>query len=254
MSTYAIMMLVAYSKESSSFRRRGLQPASKYGSWLAREHTTRRGNRRPKGMLIWNHSRKKRTTHPVRIEDFALVHGLNSLLDQNSTLFQRFKQHPKVRYDEKTDLWSYKVCIPICFSYKCVGMSRTSLTVASLTTKCTQRATLSHFSAKSTTIRLLLRLNLQLRACVWLNCANPIHQHERPLKSLRMKSLLKNGRSLFLEANAMDLSSTCFGIPSKVILLSPLTMNLRNYGTASTFRMLSISRQTLRMKVFQQPS
>ena len=44
----------------------------------------------------------------MRIEDFALVHGLNALLDQNSSLFQRFKQHPKVRYDEKTDLWSYK--------------------------------------------------------------------------------------------------------------------------------------------------
>lgn len=51
----------------------------------------------------------KNTTHPVRMEDFALVHNLHALLDRNSSLFQRFKQHPKVLYDEKTDLWSYKV-------------------------------------------------------------------------------------------------------------------------------------------------
>lgn len=55
---------------------------------------------------------RQRTTHPVRLEDFALVHGLHALMDPQSNLFQRFKQHSKVRYDEKTDLWSYKVRRP----------------------------------------------------------------------------------------------------------------------------------------------
>jgi len=43
------------------------------------------------------------------MEDFALVHGLHGLLNANSSLFQRFAQHPKVLHDEKTDLWRYKV-------------------------------------------------------------------------------------------------------------------------------------------------
>lgn len=30
-------------------------------------------------------------------------------MDENGSLFQRFQRHPKVRHDEKTDLWSYKV-------------------------------------------------------------------------------------------------------------------------------------------------
>jgi len=52
---------------------------------------------------------QQRTSHPVRLEDFALGHGLPSLMDENGSLFQRFQRHPKVRHDEKTDLWSYKV-------------------------------------------------------------------------------------------------------------------------------------------------
>ncbi|WFC99176.1 hypothetical protein MYAM1_001920 [Malassezia yamatoensis] len=50
----------------------------------------------------------KRHGNPVRLEDFALMHGLNSLLDTNSVLFQRFSQHPKVEYNAKLDLFSYK--------------------------------------------------------------------------------------------------------------------------------------------------
>ncbi|WFD01612.1 hypothetical protein MOBT1_000288 [Malassezia obtusa] len=38
----------------------------------------------------------QRHGNPVRLEDFALMHGLNGLLDGKSGLFQRFSQHPKV--------------------------------------------------------------------------------------------------------------------------------------------------------------
>ena len=51
----------------------------------------------------------QRHGNPVRLEDFALMHGLNGLLDSKSGLFQRFVQHPKVEYNAKTDLYSYKV-------------------------------------------------------------------------------------------------------------------------------------------------
>lgn len=50
----------------------------------------------------------KKRTSPVRLEDFALMNGINALLDPESSLFQRFKKHHKVVYDKKTDLWSYK--------------------------------------------------------------------------------------------------------------------------------------------------
>ena len=50
----------------------------------------------------------KKRANPVRLEDFALMNGLNALLDPDIGLFQRFKKHHKVIYDEKTDLWRYK--------------------------------------------------------------------------------------------------------------------------------------------------
>ncbi|PWN47640.1 hypothetical protein IE53DRAFT_401771 [Violaceomyces palustris] len=50
----------------------------------------------------------KSQTHPVRLEDFALSHGLNSLLNSSGSLFARFKAHERVLHDAKTDLWSYK--------------------------------------------------------------------------------------------------------------------------------------------------
>ena len=50
----------------------------------------------------------KQHANPVRLEDFALSHGLPALLNPNSTLFQRFKSHDRVLYDAKTDLWMYK--------------------------------------------------------------------------------------------------------------------------------------------------
>lgn len=72
------------------------------------------------------------------MEDFALVHGLHALMDPKSNLFQRFKQHHKVRYDEKTDLWSYKVG---------------AIDLRSPTTRCTRPRTWSRSSGPSTTIR-----------------------------------------------------------------------------------------------------
>ncbi|PKI84537.1 hypothetical protein MVES_001734 [Malassezia vespertilionis] len=50
----------------------------------------------------------KRRGNPVRLEDFALMHGIQGLMDEKSALFCRFSAHPKVQYDKKTDLWSYK--------------------------------------------------------------------------------------------------------------------------------------------------
>lgn len=37
------------------------------------------------------------------------MHGIQGLLDYNSSLHKRFAAHPKVLHDEKTDLWRYKV-------------------------------------------------------------------------------------------------------------------------------------------------
>ena len=78
----------------------------------------------------------QRHGNPVRLEDFALMHGLNGLLDSKSGLFQRFVQHPKVEYNAKTDLYSYKVR----------GAAHPSPT-----TMCTATRTSSHCCAKNTT-------------------------------------------------------------------------------------------------------
>ncbi|KAK0528252.1 hypothetical protein OC842_004616 [Tilletia horrida] len=50
----------------------------------------------------------KRHQGPVRLEDLALSNNLASLLDQNGSLFQRFKTNERVLYDPKVNLWSYK--------------------------------------------------------------------------------------------------------------------------------------------------
>ena len=50
--------------------------------------------------------------NPVRLEDFALSHGLNNLLNPSSSLFLRFRDHDRVLHDPKTDLWSFKVRLP----------------------------------------------------------------------------------------------------------------------------------------------
>lgn len=45
---------------------------------------------------------------PVRLEDFALTHGLMALME-DETLRERLKNHPRVEWNAKLDLWSYKV-------------------------------------------------------------------------------------------------------------------------------------------------
>ncbi|PWN28145.1 hypothetical protein BDZ90DRAFT_251794 [Jaminaea rosea] len=44
---------------------------------------------------------------PVRFEDFAITNGLTALLDDEK-LKERFKAHPRVVWNERLDLWSYK--------------------------------------------------------------------------------------------------------------------------------------------------
>lgn len=46
---------------------------------------------------------------PVRLEDFAVLNGLNGLLDASSSLFRRFAAHERTVHDAKLDLWNYKV-------------------------------------------------------------------------------------------------------------------------------------------------
>lgn len=50
----------------------------------------------------------KAQRNPVRLEDFALTYGLTALIEDES-LRQRFKNHPRVEWNAKLDLWSYKV-------------------------------------------------------------------------------------------------------------------------------------------------
>lgn len=45
---------------------------------------------------------------PVRLEDFALTHGFTALIEDEG-LRQRFKSHPRVQWNPKLDLWSFKV-------------------------------------------------------------------------------------------------------------------------------------------------
>jgi hypothetical protein len=45
---------------------------------------------------------------PVRLEDFALTHGLTRLVE-DEVLRERFKGHPRVEWNAKLDLWMYKV-------------------------------------------------------------------------------------------------------------------------------------------------
>ena len=92
----------------------------------------------------------QRHGNPVRLEDFALMHGLNGLLDGKSGLFQRFSQHPKVQYDSKTDLYSYKV---------------SWLTYSSPITMCTALRTLLRCCARNITTHRPLPHNQQLQAC-----------------------------------------------------------------------------------------
>ncbi|PWN20695.1 hypothetical protein BCV69DRAFT_312646 [Microstroma glucosiphilum] len=44
---------------------------------------------------------------PVRLEDFALTHGLTRLVE-DEVLRERFKGHPRVEWNAKLDLWMYK--------------------------------------------------------------------------------------------------------------------------------------------------
>jgi len=67
----------------------------------------------------------KRQQGPVRLEDLALSNNLASLLDQNGSLFQRFKTNERVQYDPKVNLWSYKPDYDIRKSSDIVDVLRT---------------------------------------------------------------------------------------------------------------------------------
>lgn len=50
----------------------------------------------------------KAQKNPVRLEDFALHNGLDALIEDDR-LKDIFKGHPRVEWNAKLDLWSYKV-------------------------------------------------------------------------------------------------------------------------------------------------
>lgn len=59
--------------------------------------------------------------NPIRLEDLA-IHSKVEALTTNHELYQSFKAHERVIFDEKTGLYSYKVS---CSSYSgFVGMIR----------------------------------------------------------------------------------------------------------------------------------
>ena len=130
------------------------------------------------------------------MEDFALVHGLHALMNPQSNLFQRFKQHHKVRYDEKTDLWSYKV---------------RATDSRSPTTRCTLLPTLLRSFGPSTTIHQRSTPRLLPLACAWASCASRTRRPGRPSRSSPANSRWRTGRSSCSVASAMGPSSMCFG-------------------------------------------
>lgn len=52
---------------------------------------------------------KEHPNNPIRLEELAAFSRVNEL-QHNSELLAAFRAHDKVNYDEKLDLYSYKVC------------------------------------------------------------------------------------------------------------------------------------------------
>lgn len=53
---------------------------------------------------------KEHPNNPIRLEELAAFSRVNEL-QHNSELLAAFRAHDKVNYDEKLDLYSYKVCV-----------------------------------------------------------------------------------------------------------------------------------------------
>ncbi|KAM6490606.1 hypothetical protein JOM56_013949 [Amanita muscaria] len=56
--------------------------------------------------LVYAVNHLKSTHNPMRLQDLAIV--TNTPLDSDAVLLDRFKNHDRVQYDPKTDLYSYK--------------------------------------------------------------------------------------------------------------------------------------------------
>ena len=56
---------------------------------------------------------KEHPNTPMRLEDLAIYSKVEDLL-HNADLLAAFRTHEKVQWDEKTDLYSYKVCFRAC--------------------------------------------------------------------------------------------------------------------------------------------
>ena len=67
---------------------------------------------------------KEHSANPIRLEELAAFSGIEEL-QHNHDLLAAFKAHEKVKYDEKTDLYSYKVRLsydsPICYTLERIG-------------------------------------------------------------------------------------------------------------------------------------
>jgi len=49
----------------------------------------------------------KQLNRPIRLEDLAITSGIEALL-HNYELLEALKQHERVRYDSRTELFTYK--------------------------------------------------------------------------------------------------------------------------------------------------
>lgn len=63
---------------------------------------------------------KEHPNNPIRLEELAAFSRVNEL-QHNSELLAAFRAHDKVNYDEKLDLYSYKVCVHMRAVFEMVG-------------------------------------------------------------------------------------------------------------------------------------
>ena len=60
--------------------------------------------------LVYLVNHLKATGNPTRLQDLAIL--TNIPVDTTPALLEKFRAHDRVVYDPKTDLYSYRVCMP----------------------------------------------------------------------------------------------------------------------------------------------
>lgn len=53
----------------------------------------------------------KSNGNPMRLQDLAII--TNTAVDTDKVLLEKFKGHDRVIHDPKTDLYSYRVSVPL---------------------------------------------------------------------------------------------------------------------------------------------